>query len=188
VLVSVGLAAQCHCRPVTSTLDITMHVRLAQASESSLVADVLSAAAAKLVERGQALWTGAEVSELAVAPHVAAGLYFLGIEQAEVVGVFRLQLQDRAFWPEMPEGTSAYLHKLAVRPESQGHGLAAHLLAHAVRLTRERRLRFLRLDCMAGRPKLRAVYESFGFRHHSEKRMGNQVFDRFELDAGAPAG
>jgi GNAT superfamily N-acetyltransferase len=163
-----------------------MHVRVAQPAESSLVAGVLSAAAAKLVERGQALWSSAEVSELAVTPHVATGLYFLGIEQAAVVGVFRLQLQDRAFWPEIPDGTSAYLHKLAVRPEKQGQGLAHDLLAHAVRLTREKSLRFLRLDCMAGRPKLRAVYESFGFRHHSEIQMGRQVFDRFELDVAVP--
>ena len=163
-----------------------MYVRVALPAESSLVADVLSAAAAKLVERGQGLWTSSEVSEPAVAPNVAGGLYFVGIEGAEVVGVFRLQLQDRAFWPEIPDGTSVYLHKLAVRPERHGQGLAHELLAHAVRLTRERGLRFLRLDCISGRPKLRAVYESFGFRHHSEIRIGSKLFDRFELDVGAP--
>jgi GNAT superfamily N-acetyltransferase len=163
-----------------------MHVRVAQPAESWLVADVLSAAAAKLVQRGHGLWTSAEVSEAAVAPHVASGLYFVGIDGAEVIGVFRLQMQDRAFWPEIPDGTSAYLHKLAVRPERHGQGLAHELLGHAVRLTRERSLRYLRLDCMAGRPKLRAVYESFGFRHHSEKQMGSQMFERYELDVGAP--
>jgi GNAT superfamily N-acetyltransferase len=163
-----------------------MQVRVAQSAESALVAEVLSTAAAKLVERGQSLWSSAEVSEGAVAPHVSSGLYYLGIEEGHVVGVFRFQLQDRAFWPEIPEGTSAYLHKLAVRPERNGQGLAHGLLAHAARLTRDRGLRFLRLDCLAGRPKLRAVYESFGFRHHSEKQIGTQIFHRFELDVGAP--
>jgi GNAT superfamily N-acetyltransferase len=163
-----------------------MHVRVAQPSDSSVVAGVLSAAAAKLIQRGQGLWTEAEVSEAAIAPHVASGLYFVGIDGPEVVAVFRLQMQDRAFWPDIPDGTSAYLHKLAVHPNKQGQGLAHDLLAEAVRVTRARRLRFLRLDCVSGRPKLRGVYESFGFRHHSQKQMGSQVFDRFEFDVGAP--
>jgi GNAT superfamily N-acetyltransferase len=121
-----------------------------------------------------------------VTAHIRQGLYHVAFDAEDAVGVFRLQFQDPAFWPEIPEGTSAYLHKLAVRPEKQGRGFAHELLRHAVRLTRENRLRFLRLDCVAGRPKLRAVYESFGFRHHSQKQMGGGMFDRFELDVGPP--
>lgn len=161
-----------------------MHVRLAQSGEAPIVAAVLTAAAAKLTENGVPLWTSAEVSEPAVAPHVGGGLYYVGFDQADVVGVFRFQLEDRAFWPEIAAGTSAYLHKLAVVPDKQGRGLAHELLGHAVRLTREQGLRFLRLDCMAGRPRLRDVYESFGFRHHSDKRLGEHLFLRFEFDVG----
>jgi len=162
-----------------------MHVRLAQHADIAVVSGVLSAAAADLVERGEALWTTAEVGEAAVTPHIRQGLYHVGFDAECAVGAFRLQLQDPAFWPEIPDGTSAYLHKLAVLPEKQGRGFAQELLRHAVRLTRERRLRFLRLDCVAGRPKLRAVYESFGFRHHSQKQIGGGMFDRFEFDVGA---
>jgi GNAT superfamily N-acetyltransferase len=181
--VSIRLAAQCHCAPVNSNVrHQEMHIRLAQASDVSIVAAVLSGAAVKLAQRGVALWTSAEVSEPAVAPHIRSGLYHLGIDQGHVVGVFRFQLEDRGFWPEIPEGTSAYVHKLAVVPDRQGRGLAHDLLDHAVRLTQEKELRFLRLDCMADRPKLRAVYESFGFRHHSQKLIGGQMFDRFEFD------
>jgi GNAT superfamily N-acetyltransferase len=161
-----------------------MQIRLAQPEDAAIVAGVLSAAAAKLEERGEALWTSAEVSEPAVAPHIQSGLYYVGTEQGEAIGVFRFQLEDRAFWPEIPQGTSAFLHKLAVVPEKQGQGLAHELLAHAVHLTREKGLRFLRLDCMAGRPKLVAVYESFGFGHHSRKQIGRQMFHRLELDLG----
>jgi len=163
-----------------------MHVRLANPDEAALVAGVLSAAAAKLAERGVALWITAEVSEPAVTPHIRSSLYHLGIDEGEVVGVFRFQLEDRAFWPEIVGGTSAYLHKLAVVPQRQGRGVAHELLRHAVRLTKEKNLQFLRLDCMVGRPKLRAVYESFGFRHHSQKQIGDQMFDRFEFDVSAP--
>jgi GNAT superfamily N-acetyltransferase len=161
-----------------------MQIRLAQPEDAAIVAEVLSAAAAKLDERGEALWTSAEVSEPAVAPHIRSGLYYLGVEGEEAIGVFRFQLEDRAFWPEIPRGSSVFLHKLAIVPEKQGQGRAHELLAHAVHMTREKGLRFLRVDCMAGRPKLVAVYESFGFRHHSQKQIGGQMFHRLELDLG----
>lgn len=159
-----------------------MQVRVAQTADVAVVAGVLSAAAADLQLRGQALWSAVEVGEAGVTPHIEQGLYHLGIVAEEVVGVFRLQYRDPAFWPEIPDGTSAYLHKLAVVPEKQGRGLAHQLLDHAVRLTGEKRLAFLRLDCVAGRPKLRAVYERFGFRHHSQKQIGGGLFDRFEFE------
>ncbi|HEY8356784.1 MAG TPA: GNAT family N-acetyltransferase [Ramlibacter sp.] len=165
-----------------------MHFRVALPSDAPVVAAVLSAAAAKLVERGVPLWGTTEVSEAAVARHVDLGLYHLGLDAEGVVGVFRLQFHDPVFWPEITAGTSAYLHKLAVLPGKQGRGFAHALLRHAVALTREKRLPFLRLDCVAGRPKLCAVYERFGFRHHSQKQIGNGMFERFEFDAGAPDG
>ena len=163
-----------------------MQIRIAQLLDAPAVAAVLSSAATNLAERGAALWSTAEVSEAALTPHIERGLYHIGVDADCVVGVFRLQLQDPVFWPEIAGGTSAYLHKLAVLPKKQGCGLAHALLRHAVLLTQEKRLRFLRLDCVAGRPKLRAVYESFGFRHHSQKQIGAGVFDRFEFDVGAP--
>jgi GNAT superfamily N-acetyltransferase len=163
-----------------------MHVRLAHPSEASVIAAVLSAAAANLEKRGEAIWDTSEVSESAVAPHAERGLYYIGFSRESAVGVFRLQSRDPVFWPEIPVGTSAYLHKLAVHPDEQGQGFAHELLMNAVTLTREKGFRFLRLDCVAGRPKLRAVYERFGFRHHSQVKIGETVFDRFEFDVGAP--
>jgi GNAT superfamily N-acetyltransferase len=163
-----------------------MRVRVARPSDVGTVSAVLSAAAAKLAERGEPLWTAAECSEAAVGAHVRQGLYYMGCHEGDTVGVFRLQLQDPVFWPEIPEGTSAYLHKLAVDPSRQGRGFAHDLLCHAVTLVRESGLEFLRLDCVAGRPKLRSVYESFGFTHHSRKQLWGAVFERFEFNVGAP--
>ena len=161
-----------------------MQFRVARLQDVASVAGVLSAAAADLRKRELALWSVGEVSESAVEPHVSSGLYHVGHDEARVVGVFRLQTSDPAFWPEIPEGNSAYLHKLAVLPECRGQGFACMLLRHAVELTQTEGLGFLRLDCMGGRPKLRAVYESFGFRHHSQIVLWGKTFERFELDVG----
>jgi GNAT superfamily N-acetyltransferase len=96
--------------------------------------------------------------------------------------VFRFQLDDVTYWPEIESGSSAFVHRLAVHPRVQGFDLAHTLLAHAVHLARVEGRRYLRLDCASGRPKLRGVYERFGFRLHSQKQFRTAFVDRFELE------
>ena len=162
-----------------------MHIRQVRPDERGLVADVLSSAATNLTLKGKTLWDLVEVSEAGVEAHVRAGMYYAAFDDEGPFGVFRFQLDDRLFWPEIPDGTSAFVHKLAVCPRKQGRDLAQVLLRHACELTRQHGRQFLRLDCAGGRPELRAVYERFGFRHHSDKVLGQQVFHRFEFDVGA---
>lgn len=165
-----------------------MNIRQAQPQEAGLVADVLASAAAKIRARGEIIWDPPEVSEAAVEGDVRIGMYYIAFDDVGPVGVFRFQLEDRHFWPEIPEGSSAYVHKIAVYPQKQGRGSAHALLARAYELARQHGRRYLRLDCVSGKPGLRAVYEGFGFRHHSEKKIGDLVFDRFELAIEPPAG
>jgi hypothetical protein len=56
-----------------------------------------------------------------------------------------------------------------------------------VERTRALPRRYLRLDCEASRPRLRAFYESFGFRYHSDKHVGPYHVSRYEFDV-APRG
>lgn len=161
-----------------------MRFRQARFEDAGLIAEVLSAAALGLERKGLALWDSVEVSEAGIRDAVGAGLYHAAFDEEGIAGVFRFQLEDRLFWPEATDGSSAFIHKLAVHPRKQGHDLAQALLRHACELTRQHGRRFLRLDCMSGRPQLRAVYERFGFTHHSEKRLGNTVFHRFEIKVG----
>lgn len=158
-----------------------MYIRQVQPNEAHLVAGVLTAAAVALVDKGEVLWDLAEVTQAAVDGHVRAGMYYAAFDDEGPVGVFRFQLEDRYFWPEIPEGSSAFVHKLAVCPHKQGRDLAQVLLRHACDLTRELGLQFLRLDCVSARPRLRAMYERFGFHHHSQKTLGDRTFDRFEF-------
>ncbi|MNC95693.1 hypothetical protein D3C83_128760 [compost metagenome] len=41
--------------------------------------------------------------------------------------------------------------------------------------------RWLRRDCDADRPKVRALYERFGFRLHSYRQVGSYYVARYEL-------
>ena len=141
-----------------------MQFRLATLQDVPVVAGVLSAAATHLRAKGLDLWSPSEVSESVISPHVKDGLYHIGFDGLEAVGVFRLQTRDPIFWPEIAEGTSAYLHKLAVHPAKQGQRFAHMLLRHAVELTWERGLNFLRLDCKGG----------LHVRHEQGRGQGNE--------------
>ena len=94
----------------------------------------------------------------------------------------RYQLEDPLFWPDVPEGESAYVHRLAVRRRAAGGAVSRALLEWAVNRTRESGRRYLRLDTDASRSKLRAVYERFGFRHHSDRQVAPYYVARYEYD------
>lgn len=158
-----------------------MHIRPAQSQEAGIVADILAAAAANIRAKGEIIWDPPEISEAAVEGHVRAGMYHLAFDDEGPVGVFRFQLDDNFFWPEIPAGSSAFVHKLAVYPGKQGADIAQALLAHACELARQQGCQYLRLDCVSGKPKLRAVYERFGFSLHSQKELDGLLFDRFEF-------
>jgi GNAT superfamily N-acetyltransferase len=159
-----------------------MQIRQANPDDASMVANVLACAGAELAQRGAALWTSEEVSEPVVAKHVGQGMYYVGFDDDGIIGVFRFQLDDHTFWSEIADGSSAFVHKMAVHPSRQGHEAAQQLLSYATELAKRHGRRYLRLDCASGRPKLRSVYERFGFRHHSEKELDGRVFDRFEFE------
>lgn len=54
-----------------------LEIRLARAYEAALVSDVLTQAARRLADRGQALWSASEISESAIEHHVRTGMYHL---------------------------------------------------------------------------------------------------------------
>ena len=58
--------------------------------------------------------------------------------------------------------------------------MSTALLEWAVREARRLGRRALRLDCEASRASLRAVYERFGFRYHSDRHVGPYHVARYE--------
>jgi GNAT superfamily N-acetyltransferase len=94
--------------------------------------------------------------------------------------VIRFQLEDRLFWPDIPQTESAFVHRLAVRRRYKGRGVSTALLQWAVERARAVGKRHLRLDCDESRPKLRALYEGFGFQLHSFRQVGSYYVARYE--------
>ena len=153
-----------------------------QASDVEEVSAILLEAARWLEGRGMAMWRDDELGEERIRKDIEGGLFFLAhsMGSGQAVGTLKFQLEDRLFWPEAAEGEAAYVHRLAVRRRFAGGRVSTAMLRWAALHTQELGRRYLRLDCEASRPHLRAVYERFGFRFHSERQVGPYRVARYE--------
>ncbi len=156
-------------------------IRQGLARDIGSVSSVLAEAAQWLEKRGMPMWREDELTAERIASDVAAGHFFIAASAGKVVGTIKFQLQDALFWPDTPTGEAAFVHRLAVRRTYSGGELSALLLQWAVERAATLGRRYLRLDCEASRPGLRAVYERFGFRHHSDREVGPYFVSRYEL-------
>jgi len=158
-----------------------MHIEQALPAEAATVAAVLNEAAQWLATEGRPLWSATDVGLERVQRDTDAGRYFIAREHGDVAGVVRIDMEDPFFWPEIEPGSSAFVHKLAVRRSWGGRGVSTALLAFARERTRSLGRPYLRLDCVADRQALRTLYEGFGFVLHSVIQKEARSFARYEL-------
>jgi GNAT superfamily N-acetyltransferase len=155
-------------------------IRQAGAADVPTIEALLREAARWVDALGVVMWEEGELAPERLAQETAGGLFFLAEIDGVAAGVIRFQLEDQLFWPDRPNGEAAFVHRLAVSRRFKGQGVSSALLQwaadHARRLGRE----YLRLDCDASRPKLRALYEAFGFRFHSFRQVGPYYVARYE--------
>jgi GNAT superfamily N-acetyltransferase len=161
----------------------SIHIRRANPQDATLVVDVLREAARWLEQRGMPLWKEHELDPEQIAADVANELFYIAESSGDAAGVMRLQEEDPLFWPDAAQGEAMYIHRLAVRRKYAGGGVSNALLRWAFERTRSLGRRYLRLDTDAARPRLRGVYEAFGFRHRDDRRVGPYFVSRYELDA-----
>ena len=155
-------------------------IRQAERADLECVSGILTEAATWLEELGNRLWTLDELLPEQILDDVCKGLYFLAERDGQAVGTLRYQLEDELFWPDVPPGESAFVHRVAVRRQYAGGKISTELLQWAVARTAALGRQYLRLDCEAARPKLREVYERFGFRYHSDRQVGPLLVARYE--------
>lgn len=162
-------------------------VHQASLADIDAVSGILREVSDWLVARGTPMWRENEVHPDAIRAEIEAGLFFLATLAGEPAGTLKFQLSDPLFWPEAGSD-AAYVHRLAVRRRFTGCGLSTALLAWAADRAAAHGRPFLRLDCDAERTRLRDVYERFGFRHHSDRQVGQYFVARYEYTIPAGPG
>ena len=167
-----------------------LFIRQATAADTAVVSAVLCEAAEWIAQTGVRMWKADELSEARVASDVEAGLFHVAVVDDEIAGTIKFQLTDLEFWPDVDQAACAFIHRLAVRRRHAGGKVAEALMTWAAGRARALGRRYLRMDTEASRLRLRARYERFGFRHHSDRQVGPYFVARYEidLDGWEPAG
>lgn len=155
-------------------------VRQAMAPDAAVIHGMLEEAAGWVDAMGVVMWDEGELDPGRVDSEVAAGQFFIADVDGEAAGAVRFQLEDQLFWPDLRGDESAFIHRLVVRRRFRGQGVSTALIRWALSHARELGKRWLRLDCDANRPKLRAMYQGFGFRFHSFRQVGPYYVARYE--------
>ena len=164
------------------TIPMGIEVRRATVADIGTVSSILFEAANWLDERGLSMWRADELIPEGIATDVGSGLFFLAEHSGQPAGTMKFQLADSVVWPDVPEHESVFIHRLAVRRQFAGGDVSTALLQWAVEQAVSLGRRHLRLDCEASRPSLRAVYERFGFQHHSDRQVGPHLLARYEFE------
>ena len=161
---------------------VAVRIRQALHGDADMVEQMIREAAAWVDALGVVMWEDGELDAGRTAAEVNAGQFYLAAVDGAPAGAVRFQLEDPLFWPDRPAGEAAFVHRLVVRRAFKGHGVSRALLEWAKGHARTHGRGRLRLDCDADRPKLRALYESCGFRLHSYRQVGPYYVSRYEID------
>lgn len=153
-------------------LEAPLRIELATEATLPELTHVLKAAADALRQRGEPTWPPAFLEPSALRQAYPASEMFLGSHGGEVVCSMILLDDDPDFWPDVPAGSSLFIHKLAVLPSAQGRGLATRLLDFAEARANQQGKHYLRLDCHAQRPLIQHFYEARGFVRVGYRRVG----------------
>lgn len=148
--------------------------------EARAIEGMLLEAAGWVDALGVVMWEGDELAFDSIARDVAAGQFYLADVDGQAAGAIRFQTEDLLFWPDIPQSSSAFVHRLVVRRSFKGRGISDALLKWAVEHARDLGKAWLRLDCDNDRPKLKALYERFGFTLHSYRQVGPYYVARYE--------
>lgn len=163
------------------TVQEELEIRQAMPQDTAAVSAILVEAAQWIEAIGTPMWKAGELTSERIAADVAHGLFFLAMRGGEPVGTLKFELSDQRFWPDQPDGDSAFVHRLAVARRAAGTGVSTALLAWAKARAIALGRRYLRLDTEASRTRLRAVYERFGFHYHSDWQYGPYLVARYEI-------
>jgi len=159
-----------------------IRIKKAIETDTETVASILQEAANWLVCKGTPLWRADELTPDKIREDVRRGMFWIAKCGDYPAGCVRFQLQDPLFWPDVSQDESAFIHRLAVRPEFSGGRVSTALIEWAKQEARRHGRKYLRLDCEAKTKKLCEVYEKRGFVKHSERQVGPYWVARYECE------
>ena len=116
----------------TPILRLLTIIRQAEIADVQSVSAILTKAALWLEKRDIPLWNVRDLSVECLNEDVAAGCYFLAEVEGQSTGTLRFTLEDPVVWPDVCDGESAFIHRIAVRRDYAGGMVSIAMLNSAV--------------------------------------------------------
>jgi GNAT superfamily N-acetyltransferase len=160
---------------------MTLEITVAPAFDWGTASEILIEVVKGLNQRGKPLWTEEQVSVEGLKSSYRIEESFIAHQKNKPIGCMFLLESDPEFWPEIDDHSSLFLHKLAVLQEFHGKGVGNKMLEWASEYAKRQGKLWLRLECDGSRPKLKEIYETFGFRLVDRKPLGEFDSARYEI-------
>ena len=165
-----------------STMD-KITIKQAQESDIAVLESIFMDTVNWLDEMGQPLWGASEISWDALSKSYKIGDFYIAYLDGKPCGCMAIVDYDPFFWPDVKQGDSLFVHKLAVAKSARKSGAADALMDFFKMQGVKRGAKTLRLDTHALRPRLRAFYERHGFVFVETKILNGDRHTAFYLHA-----
>jgi GNAT superfamily N-acetyltransferase len=166
-------------------MPLTLHCQQIRPDQLETFSSLICGVARDLEQRGQKLWEPDQLTPERLLQDYGLESMHLGRINSEAVASFVLLENDPKIWPNIPEGESIFIHKVAVARAWKGHNFSQQILDFAVAQVLERDKKFLRLDTDITRPVLCKLYENYGFVQVGRCQFGGFDMALYELEIRA---
>lgn len=146
-----------------------MTYRKATPADAPTLVHLHDSAALWQLARGIDQWKPGAKNETHFRERMQDGEVWLAYMDDHLVGAWELWWTDPAAWGPRPED-AGYIHRLMTTPHTAPPNTGRHMLAEAESRIAEAGRPYARLDCLSSNPRLRAYYESAGYKVVGEQR------------------
>ncbi|WP_077923953.1 GNAT family N-acetyltransferase [Spirosoma sp. 209] len=132
-----------------------------------------------IIDTGQEMWQLDTLTiDNLVDEYTRDNCYVLYVDQTPAA-TFILQWKDPLYYPDVPDNTAGFIHKLAIRRQFAGQDLFTAILDFCRSECLSRNIYEIQLETDATRPALLRFYERHGFQPTYQKRIHEfgQSFD-----------
>lgn len=116
-----------------------------------------------LVDGGQTMWEPHTLTADNLIDEHTRGHCYVLYADSEPAGTFILQWKDPVYYPDVPDNTAGFIHKVAIRRAFAGQNLFGRMLGFCRAECLKRGIREIQLETDATRPALMRFYERYGF-------------------------
>ncbi|GAB4021962.1 GNAT family N-acetyltransferase [Spirosoma koreense] len=148
-----------------------------QNNQTDLAIDILREVGQWLIDSDRQLWNvDTLTAENLLDEYTTGNFHVMYVDREEGAGpepaaVFILQWKDPLYWPDVPDNTSGFIHKLAIRRSFAGQNLFEAIIDFCRTECLRRRITTLQLETDATRPKLMQFYERHGFQRTYQRAI-----------------